>query len=313
MFKLIRSTSFNLVKNYSIETLTTQTTTIPAILTTTKNSKLKLNKDFVTKIRQLPVKIKTNLLDLNTLSRLNLCSNDFLANLLQNLDKYGIHDKHLTNTLNMYDDWTLLSNEKLNQMFEMFRDLSFTQDVYLELFSRNPDLIKQDQRKIEVRLNEFKYFFTNKQLNKLLIKSPHLLTCNFDQFTYKFTYLFVLMGMSQDEQSRTNVFNHTIEHIRQRHLFLSRSGFFDKPNKKGLSKVVNPKLKDIMDTHVKEYLRLCTRNLFTLEDYDTFCAYLNEENFDDELLGQRIGSSLQKKIIYNIKQSKYEKYDNENK
>lgn len=309
MFKLIRFASNNKIQNFSTEALAH--TSASSILTV-KNSKLKLNNEVIHKIRSLPVKIETNLLDLSTLNRLNLCSNEFLINLLLTLDKYGIRDKHLVNTLKLYDDWSVLTNDKLNQMFDMFRSLAFTQDVYFELFSRNPNLIELDQRKLEIRLNEFKQFFTSKQLNKLLIRSPDLLTCNFDQFSYKFTYLFVLMGMSQDEHARTNVYNHTIEHIRQRHLFLFRSGFFDKPNKKGLSKVVNPKLKDIMDLHVKEYLRVCTNNLFNLDDYQTFCAYLSEENFDDELLGNRIGSSLQKKIIYNIKQSKYEKYIDDN-
>jgi hypothetical protein len=265
---------------------------------------------FVEKLQSLPVKINTNQLDLATLDRLNLCSNDFLVDILQNLNTYGIKDVHLTNTLKSYDDWTVLTRDQLSQMFQMFRELAFTSEIYLEVISRNPKLISIEKRTLEVRLNDFKLFFTNKQLDRLLVRTPDLLTCNFDSFDYKFNYLFTLMGSSQDEQSRTNVYNHSIEHIRSRHLFLKRSGFFDKPNKKGISKVKNPKLKEIMDTNLNEYLRVCTNNLFDSKQFETFCDYLREEDLEDELLGNRIGRKLQKKIIQNVKQSQYENYEN---
>lgn len=273
---------------------------------TQNSSKPKLTSSFVEKIQSLPIKINTNHLDLATLDRMNLCSNEFLAELLLSLDTYGIRDTHLTNTLKSHDDWSVLTRERLSLVFQMFRDLSFTSDVYIELITRNPKLISIEQRSIETRLNEFKLFFTNKQVDRLLVRTPDLLTCNFDSFDYKFNYLFTLMGASQDEQSRTNVYCHSLEHIRCRHLFLVRAGFFDKPNKKGISKVTNPKLKEIMDTNLKEYLRICTNSLFDSKQFDTFCDYLSRENVEDELLGNRVGRSLQNKIISNVKQSKYE-------
>lgn len=308
MLRLLGSKSFINISALRYSTtiaIETNQRSLSSILTS-NSSKTKLNKDFINKIKNLPVKINTNYLDLSTLDRLNLCSNDFLIDLLHNLDTYGIKDKHLTNILKSHDDWSLLTKNKLSQTFQMFRELAFTSDIYLELISRNQQLIQMDKRKLEVRLHDFKYFFTNKQMDKLLLKTPDLLTCNFDNFTYKFTYLFVLMGIDQEEQCKTNVYDHNIDHIRQRHLFLQRSAYFDKPNKKGISKVVNPKFKDIVDSNLKEYLRICTNDIFDLQQFQTFCDYLKEENFEDELLGQRIGSSLQKKIIYNVKQSKYE-------
>lgn len=304
MFKLLR---FRIQPNQNIRK---KSSTATSILTRADSSKLKLNISFIEKLQSLPVKINTNQLDLATLDRLNLCSNEFLADLLHNLNTYGIRDTHLTNTLKSYDDWTILTRDQLSQMFQMLRELAFTSEIYLEIFSRNPKLISTEKRVLELRLNDFKFFFTNKQLDRLLVRTPDLLTCNFDHFDYKFNYLFTLMGVSQDEQSRTNVYNHSLEHIRSRHLFLMRSGFFDKPNKKGISKVKNPKLKEIMDTNLNEYLRVCTNNLFDSKQFETFCDYLREEDFEDELLGNRIGKYLQKKIIHNVKQSKYEKYEN---
>jgi hypothetical protein len=269
----------------------------------------KINKSFKQKIQNLPVQLNTNNLNISTLDRLNLCSNEFLVNFLENLNNFGIKDKHLTNLLKFHDDWSILTREKLDQTFSMFRELAFTSDIYLELITRNPKLITFEKQKLEFRLNEFRQFFTNKHMSRLLIRTPDLLTCNMDSFTYKFTYLFTLMGIDQDEQSRTYVYDHSIEYIRARHLFLKRSGFFEKPNKKGVAKVKNPRLKEIIDPDLKKYLQICTKNLFNIQEFKTFNEYLNEENFEDELLGQRIGTSLQKKIIFNVKQSKYENFE----
>jgi hypothetical protein len=95
-------------------------------------------------------------------------------------------------------------------------------------------------------------------------------------------------------------------------LFLSRSGFYDKPNKKGVTRVQNPKLNQIVDLTLNEYLKVCTKSTFNSRDYETFCDYLSQESFEDELLGNRIGSLLEKQILVGIKQDKYDKYQFQN-
>lgn len=116
------------------------------------------------------------------------------------------------------------------------------------------------------------------------------------------------MKIRQQEMCKSKVFDFSIDFIRERHLFLERSGFYDKPNKKGISKIENPKLKQIMDTSLKTFLNECTRNVFTEQDYVTFCDYLKEENFDDELLGNNIGTELESQIISTIRREKRENY-----
>ena len=95
---------------------------------------------------------------------------------------------------------------------------------------------------------------------------------------------------------KSQVFDRSIDFMRERHLFLERSGFYDKPNKKGITKIENPKLAKIMDTGLKMFLRECSNNVFIEEDYKTFCEYLAEENFDDELLGNMKKSHVKKGI-----------------
>lgn len=114
------------------------------------------------------------------------------------------------------------------------------------------------------------------------------------------------MKIGQDEMCKSYVFNKSLDHIRQRHLFLERSGFYDKPNKKGITKIVNPKLQHIMDLPLKAYLSVCTGDVFREVEFETFCEYLRLENFDDELLGNNIGNTLEKQIISTIRQEKYD-------
>ena len=278
---------------------------------TNNKHKNRLNRSIYEKLNSLPVKINTNNLDLATLDRLNVCSKEFLSNLVFNLNEYGLKDKLLTNALKSYDDWSLLSRSNLNDAFQLFRELSFPPELYMNVISKNQNLIAIERKKLQQRMIELKEFFSNKQLQRLLIRSPELLTNNFDNFRYKFTYAFILMGFQQKHMASTYFFNHSIEFIRERHLFLERSAFYDKPDKKGISKVENPKMSYIFDTNLKEYLRICTRNNLDEHDYAAFCDYLKKDNFNDELLGNRIGRLLQTQIIQQIRMSRADEMEHD--
>jgi hypothetical protein len=264
-----------------------------------------INKDITEKLNLL--KVNSNYFDINTIKRLQLCSVDFLSDIINNFKIMGIKEKQIANMFKIHDDWSLLNKQNLNEKCQMFRELTFPSEIYLEIISKNPLLLFIDKRTLKIRLNDLKSFFTKKHIDKLIVRSPNLLTDNFDNFHYKFTYVFTLMGIEQNEMCKSNVFNYSIDYLRQRHLFLYRSGFYIKPNKKNITHIDNPKIYLIFDTDLKEYLRICTHNLFSVKDYETFCNYLKKEKFDDELLGNRIGSILEKQIIKNIRQENIEK------
>jgi hypothetical protein len=190
----------------------------------------------------------------------------------------------------------------------MFRSVSFKKELYLAVMSSNQVLSAKTERQLAMRLSELKEFFTNKHLERILPKSSNLLTDDIDYISYKFTYIFALMGIEQKEMMLSAVFSHPIKHIRERHLFLQRSGLYDKPNKKGLTKIENPRLYNIMDNSVKEYLRLCGRDLFSVSNYETFCEYLKLENYESELLGLRIGKHMQDQILESMQIQRSEDY-----
>ena len=260
------------------------------------------------RIQSLSVEIDTSLIDKNTLARLNACADEFVVELLQNLADFDLKAKHMADILCTYEDWSVLTRSKLNEMQEMYRSLSLQKEVYLALMSKNALLAQANRQQLAARHRELQDFFTNKYLDRILVRSPRLLTDDFHYIKYKFIYMFSLMGVEQKDMCQSQAFDFSIGHIRERHLFLLRSSFYDKPNKKGLTKFENPRLYQMMDTSLPNYLRICARDAFTVHDYETFCEYLKQENFETELLGLKIGKSMQDELLKTIQeQRKYDK------
>ena len=266
-----------------------------------KDQKIEHLKLMVQKLKTLPIEIETKYLDKQTLSRLTSCSDSFVIDLVNNLNTYDIKSKYMSDILRTHDDWNLLRRGKLNEMIDMLRSISFKKEVYLSVISQNKLLLNTTERQLVNRLGELKDFFNKQHLERILLNSSQILTDDIDSIRYKFTYIFALMGIEQKEMMLSSVFSYSISFIRERHLFLLRAAFFDKPNKKGLTKIENPRLYNIIDSNLKDYLRICTKDTFTVSNYETFCEYLKLQNFDDELLGLRIGKQMQDQIIESIK------------
>lgn len=266
-----------------------------------KDQKIEHLKLMVQKLKTLPIEIETKYLDKQTLSRLTSCSDSFVIDLVNNLNTYDIKSKYMSDILRTHDDWNLLRRGKLNEMIDMLRSVSFKKEVYLSVISQNKLLLNTTERQLVNRLGELKDFFNKQHLERILLNSSQILTDDIDSIRYKFTYIFALMGIEQKEMMLSSVFSYSISFIRERHLFLLRAAFFDKPNKKGLTKIENPRLYNIIDRNLKDYLRICTKDTFTVSNYETFCEYLKLQNFDDELLGLRIGKQMQDQIIESIK------------
>ena len=304
MFRRSLKSYFFILKRFS------SISSLPSISSSFKQSSQNNTniKSIIERLHSLPVKIQTNFFDTNTIKRLNSCSDHFIIDLIKVLNDYEIKENFMNDILRSYEDWNVLSRSKVGEMISLFRNLSFKKEVYIAVISRNPMLSVLTEKQIKSRLTELKNFFTNKHLERILLNSSNLLTDDFDLIHYKFTYLFALMGVNQNEIILSRVFTYPIWHIRQRHLFLCRSGLYDRPNKKGLTKCENPKLYHIMDSCLKDYLRICTKDLFSIQQYETFYDCIKLENFDEELLGLRIGRNMQEKVLKSMKIQRREDY-----
>jgi hypothetical protein len=262
-------------------------------------------KSNIAKINSLSLKIRTDYLTPEVINRLAACPTEFVVDLITNLTDYGFLNRELATVLRTYDDWSVLTRKQLANSNETFRGLSLNTELFRSVFAGNPNILNADLKFLSWRLHDLKYYLTNRHLELVLPKSPHILTDNFNNFRYKFVYLYILMGVRQKEMCASYVFNHNIKHIRERHLFLTRALFYDTPTKKGATRVENPKLSAIMDTPVSEFLKRCTQGMFDEQDYQVFCDYLSEEFFENELLGNKIDKTLRNQILEAIKEERH--------
>lgn len=280
---------------YSSATTSAETVSEPLLSKTTT-----INEQYNTILS----KYNLNLAKFNqsTQTRLKLININDLNKIIESLQTYGIESNRIVETLQNYDDWSVLTDENLNIKFQFFSQLKLKPPTKIYLISRNKEIFNINDETLKHNLNQLKNYFTSAQLESILTKSPTLLTINdFYAFQYKFSYLYCIMGINQKQMHTTFVFNHSIDHIRQRHLFLSRAGLYDKPNKKHETKVKNPLLADIVDTTDEKYLKNACKDLFTIDDYNTFCDYLKYEDFEDELLGYNTDNVIKETVLKELK------------
>jgi hypothetical protein len=262
--------------------------------------------------KSLSLNIRTDYMTPEVINRLAACPTNFVAELIADLTDYGFVGRDLALVLRTYDDWSVLTRAQLATTIEIFRALSLDSDMFRAVFGGNSSIVNTDLRALSIRLNVLKNYLTNRHLRNVLPKSPQLLTDSFDSFRYKFVYMYVLMGVRQNDMCASYVFNHSMRHIRERHLFLARALLYDRPSKKGDTRVENPKLNAIMDLPLGEYLKRCTNSAFDADDYHAFCEYLSAEFVDNELLGNRLEKGLRDQIMDAIKHEKHVNFLKEN-
>lgn len=93
-----------------------------------------------------------------------------------------------------------------------------------------------------------------------------------------FQYAYFRMGVKQAEMVKAKLFKVSMEELRLRHCFLERRGFYQTPDKKGQTLIVNPKLKDLLSATEDVYLSQLAKA--TKEELDVFRKLIAREDED---------------------------------
>ncbi len=152
---------------------------VRALSSNTVNN-FKINQKLAERLTVLNLNVK--LLNKSTLERIELCSTEFLSELIKNLNTFGIRDKQVPAILKSYDDWSSLTYERLKETSQIFREFSFASEIYLEMLVKNSLLLDIERKGLNDRLHDLKHFFTKKDLTNVLFRSPSLITDDFDSF-----------------------------------------------------------------------------------------------------------------------------------
>uniref|UniRef100_A0A8C5T957 Mitochondrial transcription termination factor 4 n=1 Tax=Malurus cyaneus samueli TaxID=2593467 RepID=A0A8C5T957_9PASS len=147
--------------------------------------------------------------------------------------------------------------------------------------SRCPQLFHVPRKRLEaaVRLLRERCLFTAEQLREVLGTCPAVLLEEPRTLHHQFQYAYFRMGVRQKEMVKARLFRMPFAELRNRHIFLERRGLYETPHK-GQTQTSNPKLKDIVQLPVKDFL--ASLALSTPEEYEVFKKLLAREEEEEE-------------------------------
>lgn len=180
--------------------------------------------------------------------------------------------------------------ESLYHRLEIWRGCQFGEKLTQELLKQCPELLDFDDEKyIRERMAELKTFaLRDKNIWRLLMASPNLLTEDLSVFYAKCNYLTGIMKVDMTDAVKSGVFSYSLRRIRTRHMFMVRLGIYKEKTKhyNELDPNKNPRLKRIMNSDdVYFATQLCRVSLL---EYETFVElYRRELKNNKQLTGDR--------------------------
>jgi hypothetical protein len=182
-------------------------------------------------------------------------------------------------------DKTIISIENLKTMFENLLQLRFDPTTRSILISNDPNLIQYDLSYLRERMDVLMCYFTKREIYKLIRTHKKVFSENWIDLDYKINYLKIMLFASTRDIVESGALGYTIDHIRERYLFVYRAGLFKRVRREEqyiLQRDLNISLIDIFSTSLSTFLKRTTNNLLRKDDYQAFSDSLKYETFDDE-------------------------------
>uniref|UniRef100_A0A0B6ZNJ7 Uncharacterized protein n=2 Tax=Arion vulgaris TaxID=1028688 RepID=A0A0B6ZNJ7_9EUPU len=213
-----------------------------------------------------------------------------LSQLTESLLLHGLKHEVVIDILNHipFNDNISFANVQLliEESLQHLRIMGFTErDVTTFLTSDSRILLTNSATRTLVFAN-LKGLFTTEDALHVLKKCPNVLSDPWRETNEKFDYAYFTMGYKQRNILKTQLFQHSLHHTQDRHIFLVRAGLFVYVKEKDDPKLnPNPALHDVIDT-TNKYFATYLGNI-SLEEYNTYLKMREiereeEEEFSDE-------------------------------
>ncbi|XP_053739259.1 transcription termination factor 4, mitochondrial [Synchiropus splendidus] len=171
----------------------------------------------------------------------------------------------------------------LQQRISNLRKLGFVEGSLQRVVAFYPVILSvpvKTVKQVVVFLRE-KCLFTLQQVTDILKVSPAVVLEDLNALEIKFQYVYFRMGIKQSEMIKAKLFRFSLEEIRCRHCFLERRGFYQTPDKKGQTLIINPKLDNILCVNLDTFLKRVAKA--TEEEYDVFRRLMAREWQEEDL------------------------------
>lgn len=191
------------------------------------------------------------------------------------LRDYGFSPKQMVSVIKKLPSILDMDFKTVTECLESLRKLGFTDAQLLKLVAYHPSIVLLENKDILIRIAELKALFKSKDILYLIVKSPIVLVEDMSIIYAKFNYVYNEMGITQRQMMYCDLFGHSLEHIRCRHQFLTRSGLYKKIDKDKGEINKNPLLQNIIDTADEEFAKNYAG--MTVLEYETFKQMFEEE------------------------------------
>ncbi|XP_023235604.1 uncharacterized protein LOC111635317 [Centruroides sculpturatus] len=204
-------------------------------------------------------------------------------NTIEILNKHGFSINDIKNILMTVPSILEIKPNDLNNTINKWREQKLGEKKLLMIINNTPWLLLLKDKYIDERVKDIYKMFTNLDRHKLLEICPLIFIEDWNSILEKIQYIQEAMGFTQMQIVKGKCLEHTLLHIKTRHMCAVMCGKFKRlsPKKNILT---NISLKKIADTTNRDFAKICG---ISLEEYYVFCDIMKEldldENSDDDV------------------------------
>ncbi|XP_022057798.2 transcription termination factor 4, mitochondrial [Acanthochromis polyacanthus] len=195
----------------------------------------------------------------------------------------GLNPSSVQKLLEKCPELYTVKEAQLQQRISNLRKLGLVEGSLQRMVAHYPKILTVPVKTVKnvVAFLKERCLFTSQQASDILRDSPAVVLENLDQLEYKFQYVYFRMGVKQSEMVKFRLFRFPLDEVRCRHIFLERRGFYQTPDKKGQTTIINPKLDSILNNDLDTFLTHVAQA--TAEEFDVFQKLLAREWKEEEL------------------------------
>lgn len=191
----------------------------------------------------------------------------------------GFNAENAFKVITKYPDIVRKQPKTLEYTLEYWRGVQFSHSQYVQLFLQCPELLEfGDENELRTRFAELEVLAgTPKNIWRLLMASPDMMTENMKIIQAKADYLFKVMKVDVSDAVKSGVFSHSLVKLKCKHMLLVRLGIYKEKAKNAspLDPNKNPRVHRIADSSDSMFARkICG---ITIGEFNAFNALYRRE------------------------------------
>ncbi|XP_026695235.2 transcription termination factor 4, mitochondrial [Ciona intestinalis] len=212
-----------------------------------------VHKDLFLRKFSLALKVKANITS-------KLYSTDSYVTTVEHqlVNEFELNHQQAENLLKRWPELNDISAEEFKIRRDYLMHLGLKVGQIKQVLTNSPNLFLTHQLPLEKRVNYLlvEIGYTRAALVHLFLSAPAVFNETTEEVYQKHYYVHVDMGQRQGwftDPDTLGLLQHNLQHLTERHLFLSRRGQYIAADRHGNTKIINPTLKEMFCTNINEF------------------------------------------------------------